>query len=134
MIEYLKSLLSDDYMPHGHCYLWKPEILWLHAISDGITFLSYMAIPIFLVYIVYKSKYKVPYPSLFILFSVFILACGATHLMAIVNIWKSEYLVSGIIKALTAMASLLTAIASIPVLKKIVKIVETEEFNDKEIK
>lgn len=119
MIEYLKTLFSDEFMPHGHCYLWKPEIVWLHAISDGITFIAYMMIPVFLTYLVLKSKYKLPYPSLFILFSIFILACGTTHLMEIVNIWKSEYLVAGIIKAITAIASISTAIASIPVIKKV---------------
>ncbi len=129
MIEYLKTLFSDDFMPHGHCYLWKPEIVWLHAISDGITFIAYMMIPVFLAYLVLKSKYKLPYPSLFILFSIFILTCGTTHLMEIVNIWKSEYLVAGIIKAITAIASISTAIASIPVIKKVLAHVSEENEN-----
>ena len=27
---------SDSYMPHGHCYLWQPGVLWLHVIADGL--------------------------------------------------------------------------------------------------
>lgn len=30
MSDFLTALFSSDFMPHGHCYLWKPEIVWLH--------------------------------------------------------------------------------------------------------
>ena len=23
---------EDNFMPHGHCYLWKPELVGLHVI------------------------------------------------------------------------------------------------------
>jgi hypothetical protein len=36
MSEFLTKLFSSDFMPHGACYLWKPEIVWLHALSDGL--------------------------------------------------------------------------------------------------
>ena len=25
---------SSYFMPHGHCYLWIPTILWMHVLSD----------------------------------------------------------------------------------------------------
>ena len=37
------------FMPHGHCYLWTPSILWLHVASDIVIALSYFAIPLALV-------------------------------------------------------------------------------------
>lgn len=126
-----ESLFSKDFMPHGHCYLWKPEIVWLHTISDTIIFLAYVSIPIVLAYIVYKSKKIIPYNYIIILFSLFILSCGTTHLMEIVNIWKSEYFVSGIIKAITAIASLLTAIALFPFIPKILKLIDESYLDEK---
>lgn len=126
-----ESLFSKDFMPHGHCYLWKPEIVWLHTISDTIIFLAYVSIPIVLAYIVYKSKKIIPYNYIIILFSLFILSCGTTHLMEIVNIWKSEYFVSGIIKAITAIASLLTAIALFPFIPKILKLIDESDLDEK---
>lgn len=119
-------------MPHGHCYLWKPEILWLHAISDAIVFLAYLTIPVVLAYIVYKTKYKIPFHHLFILFSLFILACGTTHLIEIVNIWKSEYMLAGLVKALTAAVSLLTAISLLPYIPKVIQMIDKLQTDDKE--
>lgn len=127
MIEYLKSFFSDEFMPHGHCYLWKPEILWMHAISDAIIFLAYLMIPTCLVYIVYKTKYKVPYHHIFVLFSLFILACGTTHFMEIINIWKSEYFISGLIKVFTAIVSIMTAFSIIPFIPKVIEIIKKEQ-------
>src|SRR3984893_3637478 len=54
--EFLSKLLSSDFMPHGACYLWKPEIVWLHAISDGSIALSYYVIPLFLISFVRQRK------------------------------------------------------------------------------
>ena len=56
MSEFLSKLLSSDFMPHGACYLWKPEIVWLHAISDGSIALSYYVIPLFLISFVRQRK------------------------------------------------------------------------------
>ena len=25
---------STNFMPHGHCYLWRPDILWLNVGAD----------------------------------------------------------------------------------------------------
>ena len=52
MLEFLTKLFSSDFMGHGYCYLWKPEIVWLHAISDTTIMLSYYLIPLALVYFV----------------------------------------------------------------------------------
>lgn len=111
---------SSSFMPHGHCYLWKPEIVWLHVVSDAIITLAYFSIPIFLVYVVYKSKGAIPLNWLFVLFAIFILACGTTHFMEIINVWRAEYFMAGLIKALTAVVSILTALAMLPVLPKVI--------------
>lgn len=96
-------------MPHGGCYLWTKSLIALHAISDGLITLSYYSIPFTLIYFVRKRK-DLKFHWMFICFAVFILACGTTHLMEIWNIWHASYWLSGSIKALTAAASVPTAI------------------------
>ena len=44
MSEFLSKLFSSDFMPHGACYLWRPEIVWLHATSDTLIALSSTAL------------------------------------------------------------------------------------------
>jgi hypothetical protein len=47
---------------------------------------------------------------MFVMFGVFILACGVTHFMSVWNVWHSAYRLDGVIKAITALASISTAI------------------------
>ncbi|MEI9898536.1 MAG: hypothetical protein WDN28_32950 [Chthoniobacter sp.] len=96
-------------MPHGHCYLWTPGVVWLHVVSDGLIALAYYSIPITLAWFVRRRK-DIDFRWMFVCFAVFILACGTTHLMEIWNVWHGSYWLSGTIKALTAAASVPTAI------------------------
>ena len=115
MGEFLSRLFSSDFMPHGHCYLWRPEILWLHVFSDGVITTAYYFIPLALVYFVRKRK-DLPFNWMFLLFGVFIFACGTTHLMEIWTVWNGTYRLAGVIKAITAVASVGTALALVPLI------------------
>ena len=95
-------------MPHGHCYLWTPGLLWLHVVSDLLIVFAYYTIPVTLVYFVHKRK-DLRFGWIFVLFAVFIVACGTTHLMEVWNVWHGNYWLSGGIKAITALASVPTA-------------------------
>ncbi|MGK7877873.1 MAG: ATP-binding protein [Xenococcaceae cyanobacterium] len=105
----------SPFIPHGHCYLWKPSLVWLHVASDSLITLVYYFIPLLLLYFVRKRQ-DLPFPSIFILFSAFIIACGTTHLMEVWTLWHPTYWLSGGIKAMTAIISLLTAIEMVPTL------------------
>ena len=117
MNEFLPKLFSSDFMPHGYCYLWKPEIVWLHAASDGAIALSYLFIPLALVYFVRKRR-DLPFHWVFFMFGVFILGCGATHAMEIWTLWHGTYRLAGVIKAITAGASIATAAALVPMIPR----------------
>jgi signal transduction histidine kinase/CheY-like chemotaxis protein len=119
MPDWLSQLLRPAMPPHGHCYLWNSDLVYLHVISDSIIFLAYATIPAALVYLVRKRK-DFEFNYVFFLFSLFIFACGATHLMAIYNVWHGAYWLSGAIKAVTAVASLGTAIVVWPMVPKVV--------------
>jgi PAS domain S-box-containing protein len=110
MSEFLQRLFSNGgFMPHGHCYFWKPEIIWLHVLSDSFIALAYYSIPLTLVYFTRKRR-DLPYPWMFLMFGAFIVACGTTHLMEIWSIWHSTYWLSGTVKAITALLSIATAV------------------------
>ena len=102
-------LLSIQYIPHGHCYLWQTPLVWLHITSDFLIALAYYSIPIALFYFVRQQKNN-PFEKLLILFSWFIFSCGTTHLMSIWTLWHPDYWVSGTLKAFTAIISCYTAV------------------------
>ena len=54
-------LVANGFIPHGHCYLWKPELVWLHVSSDMLIGLSYVAISATLAYLVYKARRDIPF-------------------------------------------------------------------------
>jgi PAS domain S-box-containing protein len=108
MLEFLTKLFSSDFMGHGYCYLWQPGIVWLHAISDTMIALSYYVIPLALVYFVRKRR-DLPFHWMFLMFGIFIFGCGTTHLMEVWTVWHGTYRLAGVIKAITAASSVVTA-------------------------
>jgi len=101
---------QENFMPHGMCYLWRPDILWTSVISDVITALAYFSITIAVIVFV-KKRRDLPYPWFFILSgSIIFVACGSSHLISAIVIWEPIYSISAIIKAITAITSLATGI------------------------
>lgn len=108
---------SENFMPHGHCFLWQPNILWLHIISDACIVLAYFSIPFALIYFI-RKRTDMPFQAVFILFGAFILLCGCTHLLSIWVLWHADYAIEGIFKALTAMASIATFFVTVKLIPK----------------
>jgi two-component system NtrC family sensor kinase len=100
---------SGSFIPHGHCYLWQTQLVWLHVASDSIIALAYFSIPITLVYFISKRP-DLPFDWIFALFGAFIVACGMTHLFELWTLWHPTYWLSGTMKAITALISFATAI------------------------
>jgi PAS domain S-box-containing protein len=118
MVDFLKeALASGPFLPHGHCYLWIPALVWLHVASDILIALAYYVMPIILVYFVRKRR-DLPFDWMFLMFGGFIVACGTTHLMAVWNLWYPTYWVSGAVKAATAAISLTTAVLLVPLVPR----------------
>jgi PAS domain S-box-containing protein len=84
--------------------------MWLHLTSDSLIGVAYFSIPFTLAYFVYKRR-DLPFSWMFVLFGLFIIACGSTHWMEVWTLWYPDYWLSGAIKAFTAAASLPTAVA-----------------------
>jgi signal transduction histidine kinase len=96
-------------LPHGVCYSWNWKLLSLHVVSDGLIGLSYVVISAALTYLVMKARREIPFSAMFIAFGVFIVACGFTHFIEILTLWRPAYWFSGAVKAVTAVASVITA-------------------------
>ncbi len=102
---------TGPFTPHGHCYLWNTDLVWLHAASDSLITLAYLSIPVALLYIK-RRRLDIDLRLLVTLFAAFILACGLTHLLAVWNIWHADYWFSGTVKAVTGVISAATATIS----------------------
>ena len=113
----LQWFVTPGFMPHSYCLLKNPAIMTLHVASDGVISLAYFSIPIALANFVRRRKDLV-FSETFILFAAFILSCGTTHILDIWTLWQPDYLLQGLVKALTAGISLITAVLIWPVLQK----------------
>jgi PAS domain S-box-containing protein len=115
----LKELLTvpglGDLVPHGNCLLWRPGLLLLHALSDGLITIAYYSIPAALIYFISK-RHDLQFRWIFVLFVLFILACGTTHLMEIWTLWHPDYVLAGFVKLVTAAASMATAASLWPLI------------------
>ncbi|HEY3593671.1 MAG TPA: histidine kinase dimerization/phosphoacceptor domain -containing protein, partial [Polyangiaceae bacterium] len=114
----LRNLFSaGDFLPHGHCYLWQPEVVWLHVISDSLIALAYLSIPVTLGYFV-RRRHDLPFAWVFRAFALFIISCGTTHAMEVLTLWTPLYWLSGSIKLVTATASVSTAVLLVPLVPR----------------
>jgi diguanylate cyclase (GGDEF)-like protein/PAS domain S-box-containing protein len=113
--------------PHGYCLFWQRGLLWLHAISDGVTALAYFSIPVALLRFAYLRP-GITYGWLLYLFSAFIVACGTTHLFDIVTLWVPAYWLSGAAKAITAVLSIITAVLLWPLIPYAVAVPSPKEL------
>jgi len=105
--------MISDYMAHGFCFSWEPGLVWLHVGSDILTGLAYYAIAFAMGYFIFKRRDE-SFALLFLLFALFILACGTTHLFAAYTVYVPDYWPEGYIKAFTMVVSVITAILFIP--------------------
>jgi signal transduction histidine kinase/ActR/RegA family two-component response regulator len=128
MWEYLRRLLdSSTLSPHGICLLWRPELIWLHVVSDGLIAAAYFSIPVALSVFVSKRR-DVAFGWVFWAFAIFILACGTTHLFSIWTLWNPDYALEGLVKAVTAAASVFTAVMLWPLLPKLLALPSPEQL------
>jgi len=119
MSKSLFSFLADRGLPpHGYCLLWDPRLILIHVVSVALIAMAYFSIPVAL-WMVVRRRRELEFSWLLGLFALFILACGTTHLFSILVLWVPAYGLEGAVKALTAAASIFTALALWPLLPKL---------------
>lgn len=99
---------TEHFLPPGQGHQWTPGVL-MHVIPDTLIAMAYFTIPFVLLYVARRRK-DLPRNWLIVWFSVFILACGATHVMSVWNVWHTHYWIEGLMRTLAAAAAVPTAL------------------------
>jgi signal transduction histidine kinase/CheY-like chemotaxis protein len=120
---------TSSYPARWNCGSWTPVEGWLHIGSDIAIFLAYFAIPVTLVYFVWKRK-DVPFYGIFFLFAAFILSCGTGHLLEAVIFYYPIYRIAGLLKLFTAVISWFTIIALCRIIPKLLELPGIISSND----
>jgi PAS domain S-box-containing protein len=109
------------FSPHGFCLLWEPGLIWLHVGAGLLTALAYFSIPAaLLVFLRQRPDFR--YRGLCGLAVAFITLCGTSHLVDVVTLWQPLYWLQGVIKAMTAAVSVVTAVLLWPLIPKAIAI------------
>lgn len=117
----------NEYLPHGFCIAWNPQLLAMHVISDLLIAIAYFSIPLGILYVARRRPDAVFQP-IYYLFAAFILACGVTHVMGILTLWIPLYYAQGVAKVITALVSVTTAIYLVPKLKHIMALPDLDKL------
>ncbi|MEP6538760.1 MAG: response regulator [Bryobacteraceae bacterium] len=125
-IDFFRRIFSTDFMPHVLC-LRDTSVIALHVGADVVIALSYFLIPAALVLLVHRRR-DLAFSWMFILFGVFILSCGLTHILSVVTLWIPVYRLEGMVKVLTALASVGTAVLLFRLIPKLMLIPNPDEL------
>ncbi len=110
MLQMLQDFFgSAQFVPHGMCLLWRPDLLILHGASDVMIAAAYFTIPL----VILKANRLRPDlidAKVARLFAAFITACACSHLAGLVTLWIPAYGIQGLIKLTTAIVSIYTAV------------------------
>lgn len=136
MIEFFRNLFDTTGFPaRWSCGDWSAGHGWLHIASDLAIATAYAAIPLAIVLVMRKRR-DVSYPKLYWLFAIFIFSCGLTHLIDATIFWQPWYRLSGVVKAITAVASWATVLTLVRIMPQAVAIpgaLQTAERLAKEV-
>ena len=90
--------------PHGACLLWKPELIWLNAVSDAILAGAFFATAFVLGLFVWRRR-DLMFRGVFGIFAIFVTVCGMTRLLSILTLWVPAYDIEGLTKGFLALIS-----------------------------
>ena len=119
MWEWLERIFGQGFMPHGHCYLWSPAMVWTQVSSNLLIGVAYASIATTLALLVRRIQ-SIPFAWVYLAFGTFILSCGLTHWIDIITVWHPIYWVDAGVRVLTATASVATAALIVPMVPKAV--------------
>ncbi len=111
----LESLIdASGFVPRAVCGSWTEGEVLLNNAADLAVALAYLVIP-FVLTRLQRRRPDLPFSWILVVFGLFIVTCGATHLMEIVLFYHPVYRLAGLIKVLTALASWAAVIALIKI-------------------
>jgi signal transduction histidine kinase/CheY-like chemotaxis protein len=95
-------------IPHGACLLWKPELIWLNAISDAMVACALFTTAFVLAFFAWRrrSDLMLMFRRVFWAIAIFVAVCGVTRLLSILTLWVPAYGIEGVTKGLLALISI----------------------------
>jgi signal transduction histidine kinase/CheY-like chemotaxis protein len=106
-------------LPHGACLLWKPELIWLNAVSDALIAGAFFATAFVLGSFVWRRRRDVMFRGVFWSLAIFAAVSGVTRLLSILTLWVPAYDIEGLAKGFLAMISIALTAAMLLLLPRI---------------
>ncbi len=100
---------TESFLPYGHSYLWRPELVWMQALSDLAIALACFIIPVVLFRIAHRRRERT-FRNLVRCLGAFVIASGLTHLLGTLNVWHMAFWLEATIKCITALLAISTVI------------------------
>jgi two-component system, chemotaxis family, sensor kinase Cph1 len=101
---------TEGFPPRWECGTgWTAALGWTHIVADLLTFAAYLAIPT-TIWFFLRRRDDLPFPRVGWCFVAFIFACGVVHLLEAVIFWEPLYRLSAVLKVITALVSVTTAV------------------------
>ncbi|MBO9572124.1 MAG: GHKL domain-containing protein [Chitinophagaceae bacterium] len=120
--EFFKGLFATDrWPPRWKCGYWSDFHGWMYIISDLMIWLAYFLIPLIIISYFKNKKTAIRFQNVYLLFAAFILLCGSTHFLDAMMFWFPMYRLNGVVRFLTAVASLFTVYYLVKILPQVNK-------------
>src|SRR4029453_16281278 len=131
MPDFLQGLLgAQPFMPHGFCLRWDPVLVTLLIVANMGIAVEYFSIPAALFFFVRKRAGDLPYRWMFLMFAGFIIACGMTHIMFVLTLYRPIYWLEAAVDVWTALISLATAALLWPLIPKALSLRSPEALEE----
>lgn len=123
---------TGGFAPQGDYLAWEPWSLWTLAASHLLIGVAYLSITIALLSFLRLQKDKRAH-WICLMFAALALTSGAGHLLNVMDIWKPAHPSEALLMAVTAVTSIITAIAIWPLATKVSALIERERLSREQL-
>ena len=111
----VESLLdASGFVPRAVCGSWTRGEVLLNNAADLAVALAYLAVP-FILWRLRRRRPDLPFSWMLVVFGLFIITCGVTHVFEIILFYHPIYRAAGLVKVITAIASWAAVVALVKV-------------------
>ena len=122
---------SINYRPPDSRLTWQQDLVALHAISDVIIAMSFLAIAAGALWVVlHRLNVTRAQRSIAWLFTVCLFLAAAVQISEFITLWHPFYGVQAFVKAASAAVSVITVAFILPILPELVKIPSAQQLRD----